>query len=195
MRLFISLNPDKDTLSKIHSVKETLKNRINEIDRRFIDYIKWENQDKYHLTMFFIGETNVDRCKEIEYSLKETEGILNYDELNFSFREFNAFPNLKYPRVLFLDLNNGNGKVFSLADKINSILNRLGYKNDKKFYPHITLGRVKRDRKLNLASLNKDTGINHNFTVRELCLMQSKLLEHGSEYKVLNKYRINEIKS
>lgn len=188
MRLFISLNPETDTLSKINSAKELLKDRIKEIDRRFIDYIKWENADKFHLTMFFIGEADANMYNDIKSGLKEAEGILNSEELNFSFKEFNAFPNLKYPRVLFLDLLNENEKVFLLSDKINSIMNRLGFKNDKKFYPHITLGRVKRDRKINLTSLNKDTGIIYKFSLCELCLMQSKLSGQGSEYTAMNKY-------
>ena len=192
MRLFISLNPDNDTLLKIHSAKNLLKDRINEIDKRFIDFIKWENADKFHLTMFFIGEADADKYDQIKSGLIETERILNSDVLNFSFKEFNAFPNLKYPRVLFLDLLNENEKVFLLSEKINSIMSRLGFKNDKKFYPHITLGRVKRDRKLNLTSLNKDAGIIHKFSLSELCLMQSKLSGNGSEYTTMNKYSLIE---
>jgi len=190
MRLFISLNPGANTLKKIAYVKDQLSDRIDILNTHFKHHIKWEQYSKFHMTLLFIGETDENRVNDIDKLLEKNVSNFLSSELHFQFKEYNAFPNMKYPRVLFLELTNQDGKVFSLSEKIETAMIEFGIKSDKKFYPHITLGRVKRDKKINLKNL--DTSLNdfHSFTVSEFCLMKSVLTKFGSEYEILKRYAL-----
>lgn len=190
MRLFISINPGENTIEEILKVQEEFKKRISVLNEKFLNFIKWEQKEKFHLTLFFIGESGFDKSNEIDNALREVSRMHITDEFSFSFRKLNAFPKLKFPRVIFLELINEDNKVFELSKNINEAMLNIGFKSDKKFYPHITLGRVKRDYKINLSGIDENLNIEHGFSVNEFFLMESRLEIHGSEYTVLKKYPI-----
>lgn len=190
MRTFISLNPDENTKDQIFNIQKDLKSQISILNKKFNDHIKWESKDKFHLTLFFIGETNESLLSKTDMRLSEIRGDNIADGITFRYGGINAFPKLRYPRVIILELINEDKRVFYLYRKINSVLKSLEIHCDKKFHPHITLGRVKRDHKVNLSELNFSTDHNLNFTVSEFCLMESKLKSSGSEYSLLKKYRL-----
>jgi 2'-5' RNA ligase len=190
MRLFVSLNPDENSLKQIREVQTELKNRIMNVNKDFIHKIRWEKSDKFHITLFFIGDTDNDKYLLINEALHETESSSRIGEINFSFNTINAFPNLRYPRVLILELTNADKAVYELSDKINFSFSGMGIKSDKKFHPHITLGRVKRDCKLNLTEIKKELKFKYEFSVSDFYLMKSELKAFGSEYEIKKKYKI-----
>lgn len=188
MRLFISINPDEETADNIYKVQQEFKKRISDINKDFVNKIKWEEKNKFHMTLFFIGEADDKKAGEIDSGLRETSNRNVSGEIEFSFGILNAFPKMRYPRVLFLELNNTDKKIFELSKRINECLIKTGIESDKQFHPHITLGRVKRESKLNLSQLKSYQNIVFKFTVKEFFLIESRLKSHGSEYKILKKY-------
>lgn len=192
MRLFISINPDEETADNIYKVQQEFKKRISDINKDFVNKIKWEEKNKFHMTLFFIGEADDKKAVEIDSVLREISAKQVSGEIQFSFGILNAFPKMRYPRVLFLELNNTDKKIFELSKRINECLIKTGIKSDKQFHPHITLGRVKRNKKINLLEFKNEININHKFTAKDLYLMESELKVNGSEYKVLKKYNLKE---
>lgn len=189
MRAFISLNLDLDTRKESSEIQGLVKDKISELNSNFLNAIKWEPMDKFHMTMFFIGELNSEKQKEVMDNLAMIN--LNTDrELKFDAISINAFPKLKFPRVIILELINENKNVFLLSEKINEQMKSCGFTNDKKFHPHITLGRVKRDKKINLNELRNVSIGKLSFSVNSFYLMQSKLKSTGSEYTVLKEYKL-----
>ncbi len=188
MRTFISLNIDGATKEKVSDIQTSVIQNIFLANEKLLDSIKWESKDKFHITLFFIGDVNKEKLKAIDNALSEIGSQLNFEELRFRTAGINAFPDLRYPRVIILDWINEDKKVFELSQKINSALGKIGYKSDKQFHPHITLARVKRDKKINLSELRNINIPDLTFMVSGFYLMKSELNSKGSEYSVVKKY-------
>jgi 2'-5' RNA ligase len=125
---------------------------------------------------------------EIGQQLSLLESGLTHNEIMFELKNLNAFPKLKYPRVLILELLNKDRKVIELSQKINASMKEIGLTCDKSFRPHITLGRVKREHKINLSGLDTEIITANTFSVNKFYLMESKLNKYGSEYSVIKEY-------
>ena len=74
MRIFISINPDSEIKEKIYAGQ-----------KQFIDFlgdsainVKWEEINKFHLTMLFIGEVERQKIYEV---IKQLEMIQNVAEI------------------------------------------------------------------------------------------------------------------
>jgi len=190
MRTFISLNPDEDTRKRILEIQLKVKEKVSEINKDFLNSIKWEADDKFHMTLFFIGEIDETNINRVHSKLTEIENESDYHEMTFLATGINAFPGLRNPRVIIIELENKDKKVFVLSEKINSKLKEVGIQVDKKFYPHITIGRVKRDRKINLTNIKGKIDTELEFEIINFYLMKSELKSAGSEYSVLKKYHL-----
>ena len=189
MRTFISINLDNSITGTLAGIQNNLKERIYLSNPDYLKFIKWEDRNKFHITLFFIGKTDLNKVKEIEQVLSSMEsGLVN--EIKFELKGINAFPDLKYPGVLILELINEDRRVFDLYQNIIIRFKAIGLTSNKSFRPHITLGRIRRDRKLNLSGLKTDIMPGINFSADKFYLMESKLKSHGSEYSVIKEFHI-----
>lgn len=189
-RTFISLNPCDVAKKKLTEIQNNVKKSVSEINPAYLNSIKWDFEDKFHITLFFIGNISEIKLAEVKLKLKSIENELFIGELIFTANKINAFPKLRYPGVLFLDLINEDNKVIELFNKINNSMKDSGIINVKSFHPHITLGRIKKDRKINLTALENMKKVDWNFSVVNFYLMESNLKRSGSEYSVIEKYKI-----
>lgn len=181
MRVFISINPDRDTRKKLCEVQAEMKRKL---DKRALDSIRWEAPEKMHITMMFIGDV-----KEAERNklLENLSGIENKaGNMTFKSDEIGAFPNMRYPRVIFAKVEDITGNINELYHRIIRVT---GYQSDKTFHPHITLGRVKRDRKVKLDMI-KDIKFQTEFSSNRFYLMESTLGSRGSTYDVIDEFKI-----
>ncbi|MCI0473196.1 MAG: RNA 2',3'-cyclic phosphodiesterase [Ignavibacteria bacterium] len=181
MRIFLSLNPCKGVLNYLKKLQDEIKDELG-FTESF--KIKWEHDDKLHITLFFLGEVEEEKFNNIRKSLRAIKED-DIGEIKFETDEFGAFPNLRQPRVLVCKINNPDGKVFTLNGRIAGILENYGYRQDKRFSPHITLGRVKKNHELNLPNLKPKIRKEH-FSEREFHITKSVLSFKGSEYEVLD---------
>ncbi len=133
MRTFISLNPDQDTKNRIVEIQLIGKEKISEINKEVLDSIKWETEDKFHLTLFFIGEIDQKDINRVHFKLTEIQNDLDNREMIFLSKSISAFPKLSSPRVIIIELENKDKNVFLLSESINSKLKEMGFQTDKKF--------------------------------------------------------------
>lgn len=187
MRAFISLNLSEKTKREVFEIQNEVKKHL---DRNTLDSIKWEGRDKFHQTIFFFGDVNDKTVNNISADLEKIKSEIDFKEIKFNATGINAFPKLRYPRVLIIELENLDENAFGLYDKICKKLNVYGFKPDKKFYPHITLGRVRRDKKINLEFLKDKMEVNLNFTLNNFYLMESILDSKGSVYKEIKSFSL-----
>ena len=104
-----------------------------------------------------------------------------------------AFPNVSRPRVVWVGLEGDIDPLRNIAARIAERLKPLGYKPDKPFNPHITLGRVRdtvRSDELGVisgvvASTGAHRPSNAAFVVNSVSLMESRLQPGGSVYAQL----------
>ncbi len=188
MRVFISLNLSEEKKREIFEIQNEVKSLL---DRNTLESIKWEGRDKFHQTIFFLGDVKESIVRDISCELEKIKDEIDFKEMKFIATGISAFPKLRYPRVLMVELENADNNAFRLYDKICEKLGSYGFKPDKKFHPHITLGRVKRDKKINLDFLKDKVKINFSFVLNDFYLMESKLDSRGSVYKEIKRFILN----
>lgn len=186
MRTFISIHPDEETIAKISLIQRALKDRIRSTGDETFRAMRWESMDKFHITIFFIGENE----KNVSEKIDERLSLIKRDigEINICTGKINAFPNLRYPRVLVLEMIEKEGKLIKLVDEIRLAMLEFGMKEDKPFRPHVTLARVRRDSKVSITGIDTDIDNQLDFTAKSFCLYQSILQPTGAVYKKLNEY-------
>ena len=105
-----------------------------------------------------------------------------------------CFPNPRRPRVLWVGIGEGAQSLCAIHDALEIPLLDLGYRREeRKYSPHITLGRVKSDRpteKLASALAQQAGWKSGEIQVRELLVMGSKLTPQGPEYTVLSRAKL-----
>ena len=165
-------------------IKKEIENYILHLSH-LITGVKWESINKFHVTIKFLGNIDEDLYKDISKELND--GILQLSSFETSVNGLSGFPNLMKAKVIVLKLE--NSEYFqSLYDLTENICFKNGIAKDKKkFTPHITIGRVKNNFKIN----KKIKAFKSNkFKIGELAIINSKISHMGSEYKNLNIFNL-----
>lgn len=177
MRVFIAAHIPEE-------IREKINKYIMEIKPQW-EGVKWENHNKLHVTLKFLGE--------IERSIVgKVEDILNgmlpiYSPFEMTVSSFGGFPNLKDPRILFIGLSK-NHELMRLQSEIEKRLETLGFQKAKRiFTPHITVGRIKGRARLkgSLPLLNQNP-----FLITQVAVMKSELSPQGSKYTPLSLFQL-----
>jgi 2'-5' RNA ligase len=186
MRTFISIHPDEETIHKISLIQNHLKDNLRALGEEKFRALKWETVDKFHMTLFFIGETEKNISEQISNRLSQIE--MDFSEINICTGNTGAFPNLRFPRVVILEMVDKDSKLVRLVEDIRGAMVEFGLKEDKPFRPHITLARIRRDSKVSLTGIETNIDDALDFTAKSFCLYQSILQPTGAVYKKLNEY-------
>lgn len=183
MRLFISVNLPSEIKEKLILIKGEVEKIVSKIPNL---NIKWEKDENLHITIFFLGEVPNTKLNEVIYNLDKIKiepktGVIKGKCIN-------AFPNFKFPRVIFVDLIDESDWLRKLFNEVCIKLEPLGFTPDKKFHNHITIARVKNQIKfppnINFESVNCD----FSFKANSFYLMQSTLTPMGSIYKTVKEF-------
>lgn len=181
IRAFIAVEIDPQTKQKISDLISSLKK--SEAD------VKWINEEQMHLTLKFLGNIEQNKVQEISNALKSIAD--NFKPFSISLSNIGGFPNLNHPRVIWLGIDKGADTVKTLAEKIESGLEKLGFrKESREFKAHLTLGRIRSSKNMpNLTKLLKETTFSseNDVNITELILFQSALTSKGATYTVLSK--------
>ncbi len=179
LRVFLSLNPDEGVISELEKIQIRLKEMYLEHN------IRWEDPEKFHLTLRFLGDIDEADLASLAETLKRLK--FDFESIIFETDKVGFFPESKYPNVIFAGLKETGNNSDILVGFIDRIIYNFGVKPDKRFIPHITLGRFNRSKRIKVTE-PLDAAISR-FTVEydSFCLMQSKLTPAGSVYETINK--------
>ncbi len=130
MRLFIAC----DMPEVLRKKAVTLQKFIGDEHAR----IKWVEPENIHLTLKFLGEVEDSQVE----ALKDALGGIRSEAFDCSASGFGVFPSDSYIRVLWMGLEPA-GKISELHEKIDDVMSPLGFKPDRSFRAHVTLGRVR----------------------------------------------------
>jgi len=98
MRTFISLNLDQETKKRVLEIQLRVKEKISEINKEVLDSIKWETVDKFHMTLFFIGEIDETDINKVHFKLAEIENNLNNNEMIFFVKKYKCLSKVKFSK-------------------------------------------------------------------------------------------------
>ena len=147
--------------------------------------VKWESQNKFHITLVFLG--NVEHSILELLSTALAKSIQQFSSFTIVYESIGAFPNIQNPRVFWIGIKS-NQTVLDLQAMAGRICVEFGFpKEDRLFHPHITLGRVKETR--NVVRLTEAIKTITFEPIETLCseilLMKSELHPSGSIYTIL----------
>lgn len=186
MRAFIAIEIND-------AVRENLVKAQDKIERAKAAKIKFVEPENLHLTIKFLGEITEEQAKEIGEIL---EGIAKkYRKHSVKVKGIGVFPSYNYIRVIWAGLE-GDEEIKKIAQDVENAMRELGFKKDKEFVSHITIGRVKyvRDKvelMLTLKELaNEDFG---EFTVKAIELKKSTLTPKGPIYETIKRVELGEL--
>ncbi|MEQ1904305.1 MAG: RNA 2',3'-cyclic phosphodiesterase, partial [Pirellulaceae bacterium] len=114
--------------------------QIRELQKSTTGY-RWVDTKNMHLTLKFLGNV-LDReipdvCRTIERAMK---GQSIFD---IGFRGIGAFPSVDRPRVLWMGIEDYEGRFAELSRKLDAALAEMGFQPEKRdFKAHLTLGRA-----------------------------------------------------
>jgi len=151
------------------------------------DY-RWEDKDKIHLTLKFIGEVQEEFLPQI---IDELEFIKSYSLFDCKISRFGFFFRDDQAKILWCNLETDES-IVSLVDELNDRLKKYDIEAEKrKFKGHLTLLRIKERVTEDFIKRFKEHKFNPiEFDANEIALIQSVLKPSGSEYKVLKIYEL-----
>lgn len=92
-----------------------------------------------HFTLMFLGEITEEMAKKVHAQLD----TIQFSSFDVGFVGVGAFPKPRFPRVIWVGLDQGGEKLVELARAVEEKLAPLGFKSDKPFKPHATILRIK----------------------------------------------------
>jgi 2'-5' RNA ligase len=141
-----------------------------------------------HITLRFLGNITLPMVEKIFEEMKKVQFI----PFTVKIHGTGAFPNVRYPRVLWTGITEGADQLRSIFNQLEPRLHGLGFAPDPKgFSPHLTIARVKSGR--NKAELAKFVSENANYEfgiIRAECLKlkRSDLTPRGPIYSTLKEF-------
>ena len=145
--------------------------------------INWTRPENLHLTLHFLDEINDAQAELIKAELEKIAA--EYDKVNVSLGEIDAFPDLKNPRTIVIGIRGGE-ILEKIQKKIGFEMKRFNLPVDTRpWKPHVTLGRVK----TGLAKITAPPPAG-KFEITSLELIKSTLTSTGPIYEVLKSFEL-----
>jgi len=179
-RVFLAINLPEEIKTKIFNFSAKLDNIL---PKKSATFGKKEN---LHLTLHFLGGQDEEAVEKVKRACEMTKKAFLPFLLGLG--NFDGFPNLHSPKVLFIDIQKGLDRLKKLRNGLGQELEKEGFKIDiKPFNGHITLARVK-EKIIDLTDIGKDAPKNIDWQVNGFDLMESKLSPKGPTYSILKSF-------
>jgi 2'-5' RNA ligase len=148
--------------------------------------VRWVPPRNMHLTLKFLGDVSPKNLEMIKGILAaEAE---NHSPFEIQVGELGAFPSIRRPRVVWIGVQ-APPALEKLQHEIDLQTARLGYpQEERKFTPHLTLGRVGRNAspkdadKIAEVLSATPVGLLGSTRIREVYLYRSDLNPQGAVY-------------
>lgn len=180
IRSFIAIELNQEIQQELGNLQAQL--RKSDAD------IKWVKPENIHLTLRFLGNIDSSQIVDIKKVLNNLSTQTQSFQMNLS--KIGAFPNLNYPKVIWVGVEEGKNQLIEINENLESRLEKNGFsRENRSFHPHITLGRVKsqknRDRlKFQIQSINFLS--KNKMIAQKITFFKSILAPEGSIYASLH---------
>lgn len=184
IRSFIAIEISDET-------RNNLRSTISELREVKAD-VKWVSTVNLHITLKFLGNIKDDEIPKIMDIIRESS--LGIEPFDLFIEGLGAFPDLKRPKVIFVNIKEENNNLFTLHERLEDKLSYLGVEKELREYkPHLTIGRVRSrryiDKLVNSIEMHKKDVIG-NEQIESIVLMMSELLPKGPEYTKLDTIKL-----
>jgi len=178
-RSFIAVEIPKDVRDGIGGLQANFKSAAG-------SSVRWVANDNLHLTLIFLGEIEETFLNKVKEQLTLAVKTIKSFEANLN--GLGAFPSQRSPRIIWIGMDKGKDEVINLQAMAEKPLVTIGYKpEDRKFHPHLTIGRVKGIVK-EPAKIFETNYTSRNFPVKSIVLFKSTLRPEGPIYEKLQEF-------
>lgn len=183
VRLFVAVSISDQARNALADLIKNLENNASGV--------RWVKPTNLHLTMKFLGDVAGSKISNLKEALDLS--VVELNPFRYELKGVGCFPNYKRPRVVWIGVEDFSKQLVTLQENIEEQFLQVNIPKEKrKFHPHLTVARIKDNKKINplLAGYQ-----NYNFgpftnDVSEVLLMKSELRPSGAEYTCLHKTKI-----
>lgn len=185
-RAFIAINPPDDVKLEIGSLINELKNKFPAIN--------WENPQKIHLTLAFLGHIQDEKVEIVKKHLAEV--VKNYYEFPLEISQLSYFYKKHEDSIIFLEVKDETKLLQNLFKELRLSLEKKNIALPSRLKTHITIGKLRRQRyphevKKKLQTiLTEEVKPIGKFTVRKIDLYESLYSKNlnTSEFRLLQSF-------
>jgi RNA 2',3'-cyclic 3'-phosphodiesterase len=193
VRSFIAVELPDTLCSLLSSTQERLRQELG----HSANAVRWVRPEGIHLTLQFLGDVPQPTLAEIETRLRAA--CRGAHRIDMQLDHLGVFPNPRRPCVVWVGLRGELDELHALERAIERQLAPLGFKPDKPFNPHLTLGRVREQARPDevraisetVAGLSLDRERAISFTADAVSLMKSDLQPGGAVYTQLARVELD----
>ncbi len=170
---------------------EEVTKRLADVQKHLVQTgadLKLVDPQNIHMTIRFLGDISPAMVDKVFEEMQKVK----FAPFEVVFKGLGAFPDIHYPRVLWVGISAGAEQLKSVANQIEPGLQVLGFTPDPKgFSPHLTVARVRSGRNRGVLSDFMEKNLNREFgKVNASCfrLKKSDLTPRGPIYSTLKEY-------
>jgi 2'-5' RNA ligase len=151
--------------------------------------VRWVEPKNLHWTLKFLGDIELREtaavCKAV------SDAVRSFPTFDAEALGAGAFPDAARPRTVWMGMGDGAKELVALHDAIDVALEPLGYRaENRRFRPHITIGRVRKSTPEEIADLGRLVLENADFDggfsgIYEVTVFSSELDRNGPSYEPL----------
>jgi 2'-5' RNA ligase len=154
-------------------------------------HASWSRDANLHLTLKFLGEVSQDSVQS--FSQATSRAVEGSAPFTILLEQTGIFPKEGSPRVLWIGINDPEGKLGELQSRLEAESARAGIEKEaRRFNPHLTLARLRKPQHARtLASAHRELAFEPaEITVSELLVIRSELSNEGSKYTVISRHQL-----
>lgn len=138
MRVFVAISPPEETKNAVGQLIDGL--------RKDFPQVKWEDPEKLHLTLAFLGMLAEEKVNTLKDVLREVAP--NFKSFELELTELSYFYKKHDDSIIYLDVVDRSGELKEFYRSLRKALLARDIFLPDRVDPHITIGRVKRVRKV-----------------------------------------------
>ena len=139
----------------------------------------------WHFTLRFLGDTDAATRDRLIAALHTARLGSRF---SISFWGLGAFPRANRARIMWLGVDEGAGRLVSVAESVESAVRRAGMPAEERaFKPHLTLSRIEPTRSV-ADVLTSQPPVKVRMPVTEVALMRSQLGKGPAQYQVIERF-------
>jgi len=181
LRLFIAI----ETPPRIKALISPVIAELKEIGAE----VKWEPPEKLHATLKFLGDTHEQLVGSIVAGIERV--CRSHEPILIQYSRAGAFPPGRHPRVIWMGIDDLDDHLRQVYLALENAMEELGVERENRdFKPHLTMGRVKGNKRLErlLEKMETVTFQSEPLLIHELALVKSDLKPGGSVYTTVKSF-------
>ena len=185
LRTFIAVDLTREIRDRCLGLMETLAEAA--------PAVKWVEEDNLHVTLVFLGEVDdrdlIDVCRAVQAVCATIKPFA------LEIAGVECFGDPRRPRTIWVGVEEGKEQLVTLHDALEQAMLELRCyrREERRFTPHVTLGRVKGDEPsedLPQALLRQRDWRGGECTISEVRVLSSELRKEGPIYSVLSRAKL-----